>query len=368
MKFTVLQENFYKAVSVVTRNISTKTQLPILSNVLLQTEEGRLKLAATNLETTFVYWIGASIETEGAFTVPARILHELVSSFSADKVEIELVGNQLLLKCGESEATLSGIEAGEFPPLPTTEGASASELDTEVLSKSLPFVLVSASSDETRPILTGVKFMVKDTQLQLVATDGYRLSIKNLPLETPISQDFLVSARALSEIIKLIGESKEKKLKLYVSANKNQIIFELDAALIATRLIEGEYPLFERIIPKSCVTQVVFDKAELLKAVKFAAIYARESANILKMNITSTSVVVSANSAQIGSNKTTLSVKSEGEGGEIAFNSRFLLDLLTVFPEDDVLMETNGALSPGVFKSTKDDSLLHIIMPVRVQG
>lgn len=368
MKFTVLQENFYKALSVVSRNISTKTQLPILSNVLIQTEEGRLKLASTNLETTFVYWVGASITEEGSYTVPAKFLYELVSSFTADKVEVVLDKNQLILTCGESEATIAGIDASEFPPLPTTDGLASTELDTSFLSTSLPFVLISSSSDETRPILTGVKFMVKDSTLQLVATDGYRLSIKKIPLSTKLSQDFLVPSRALSETIKLVGEAKESKLKLFFSSDNNQIIFEMENSRVATRLIEGDYPPFERIIPTSCVTQVVFDKAELLHAVKFAAIYARESANILKMLVDGNKVTISANSPQVGSNKTSINVRTEGEGGEIAFNARFLLDLLGVFPEDEVLMEMNGALAPGVFKSTKDDTLLHIIMPVRVQG
>ncbi len=368
MHITVLQENLQKALGVVGKAVAARAQLPVLSNILIQTESGRLKLAATNLETTMTCWIGAQIEEEGSITVPARFLIDLVNSFSPDKVVISGLGSQMKLVCGESEATLTGIDASEFPPLPEVGDKKDLVLEKNVLVGGLPFVLISASTDESRAFLTGVKFLEKENDLLMVATDGYRLSVKKLPKAPGFSEGFLVPAKALAEAVRLTEGSDKDTIDVFLSRDKNQIIFSLENAQIATRLIEGDYPPFERIIPKSFTTQVIFDRTQLLRAVKFASVYAKESANILKMHIENSNVIVSANSPQVGENKTVLSVQQDGEGGDIAFNARFLLDLLAVFPDSEVQFEMSGALSPGVFKSVKDPSYLHIIMPVRVQG
>lgn len=368
MKVTVLQENLAKALSFVTKAISPKTQLPILGNVLLETEEGRLKLSATNLEISISFWIGATVEKKGTLTVPARLLHELVASFPKDKVEFTVDNTILQLTCGDSQVTLTGIGAEEFPPLPKADQKKDATLKREMLAESLSLVLIAASTDEGRPVLTGVKFSEKEGQIEMVATDGYRLSVKKLPQIPGFKEGVIVPARALSEASRILIEEKEEELDLYFSQDKNQIIFLSPHAQIATRLIEGEYPAYEKIIPATFTTRTVFGKDEFLKAVRLAAVYAKEAANILRLEISGGAVTVTANSPQIGENKTKVEAKIEGEGGEIAFNARFLLDLLSIFPEDEVVFEMTGPLAPGVFKPVKDDSFLHIIMPVRVQG
>lgn len=367
MQVTTLQENLARALSFVTKAVSPKTQLPILSNVLLETEEGRLKLSATNLEVSISFWVGATVVKKGTLTVPARLLHELVTSFPKDKVELTAENTSLQLVCKGSLATLMGIGAGEFPPLPKPGPKKDATLKAELLDKGLPFVLVAASTDEGRPLLTGVKFIEKEGQIEMVATDGYRLSIKRLPQIPGIKEGVVVPARALAEAYRLLSEEKGSELDIYFSQDKNQIIFSSPHAQIATRLIEGEYPAYEKIIPAAFTTRTVFGKDEFLKAVRFAAVYAKEAANILRLAIGGGVMTVSANSPQIGENKTKLEAKVEGEGGEIAFNARFLLDLLSIFPENEVAFEMTGPLAPGVFKPVKDDSFLHIIMPVRVQ-
>lgn len=368
MKLSVLQENLSKSLSFVGKNVSTKTQLPVLSNILLETDKGRIKVSSTNLETSISFWVGASIEEEGSITVPARLFQELISSFPPGKIEIESEKTKLKIASTGSKATITGIDAAEFPPLPSTVEKKGTYLNKKELEKGLPFILIAVSNDESRPLLTGIKFLVKDNKLMMVATDGYRLSIKTLAKTPGLEEEFIVSGRALSDVFRLASEEKTENINLTFSKDKNQTVFTLENALVATRLIEGEYPVFERIIPSSYTTRAVFDKGELMQAVKFAAVYAKEAANILKITITPDKTTVSANSPQIGENKTELNAKTEGEGGEIAFNARFLQDLLSVFPEDEVVFEMTGPLAPGVFKPAKDDSFLHIIMPVRVQG
>jgi DNA polymerase-3 subunit beta len=193
------------------------------------------------------------------------------------------------------------------------------------------------------------------------------LSLKEFPKNPNLKEGFVVAARALSDVFKLAQGENVGKIDMYFTKEANQIIFSLEGAQVATRLIEGEYPAFTKIIPESTQTQVTFDKTELAQSVKFAAVYAKESANIVKLTVGQDNVVISANTPQVGENRTSITAKVEGEGGEIAFNARFLQDVLNVFPEESVVFEMNGPLAPGVFKPLEDRSYLHIIMPVRVQ-
>ncbi len=368
MQALTLQENLHKALSYVSKSISIKTQLPILSNVLIETEEGRLKLASTNLETSICYWIGATVQEKGAITVPARILAELVASFTHDKIELTVARSQLKLQCGGSEASLSGIDAAEFPPLPEITDSKKAALPKILLEKGLPFVLMAASNDEGRPLLTGVRFSKRSNGIAMVATDGYRLSLKQLGEPQGLEDGVVIPSRALSEVYRLMIDEKASEVEMSMSREKNQVVFMLPNAQIITRLIEGEYPNYEKIIPSGFTTRAVVKKEDFQRAVKLASVYARESANIVRLRIGDSTLAVSANSPQIGENKTTLEVASEGDAGEIAFNARFLLDLLTVFPDDEVVFEMSGPLTPGVFKSPQDETIMHIIMPVRIQG
>ena len=368
MQITVLKDNLKKALSFVGKNVSGKAQLPVLSHVLLETSEGKLKISSTNLETSIVFWIGAVVEKEGKLTAPARILTELVNSFVQEKIIISSQQTSLKLVCGESEATLNGMAAEEFPPLPAESGKKDFTLSLATLKSSLPLVLISASSDfEGRPILTGLKIFTKDKQVVLVATDGFRLSVKQIPQVSGLEEALILTSRALSETFRLLVEEKEEQVDVHLSKDKNQVLFSLPQAQIATRLIEGEFPAYEKIIPRGFKTKAVFETQELLSAVKFASVYAKESANIVRIKIENNTAIITASSQQVGGNKTTISVDQQGDEGEMAFNARFLLDLLSVFPEEKLVFEMTDPLAPGVFKPAKDDSFLHIIMPVRIQ-
>ena len=368
MQVTVLQENLQKALSFVGKGISPKTQLPILSNILIEAKNGRLILSSTNLETTTSFWIGGSVEKEGALTVPARFFQEIVATLSNDKVTLKSIEATLHLSCGASEVTLAGIGAEEFPPLPHVGDKEVLTLNKSLFETDLPLVAIGASNDESRPLLTGIKFAKKDAEMELVATDGYRLACKNSPALKGLDKEFVISARTLVEVKQMIIEEKSDAVGVFFDKEHNQVTFILPHIQVSARLIEGDYPPYEKIIPKSYTTQVIFDKAELLKAVKLASVYAKESANIIRFVVSSGKVVVSANSPQIGENKTTVAARVEGEGGEVAFNARFLLDILGVFKEEELVFEMGGPLSPGVFRLPKDESYIHIIMPVRVQS
>lgn len=373
MKLTVLQENLHKGLSVASRFVSSRAQLPVLSNLLLTTEKGRLKISATNLETGVVLRIGASVEEEGAVTIPSRILAEYVASLPAGKLELAVKGAQLKITGGSSKADFTGLPAGEFPDMPKADEKNSLTFAGDQLRETVTQVAFAAAADEGRPVLTGVLFVLKDGELQVVATDGYRLSLKKIKADKELidreelKKGLLLPARTLGEVARLTGEGAEGVIRLSITPETNQVVFGLEEATVISRLIEGEFPEFEKIIPPRGPGKVEMDKEELTRAVKTAAILARESANIIRLKPEKNSVLISSGSSQSGSNETKVEAKVEGVSEGIAFNSRYLLDYLGAVDADRIVLEMSTALSPGVFTTDKDASYLHIIMPVRVQ-
>lgn len=369
MQFSCLQENFFKGLSVASRFISSRPQLPVLANILLSTRQGKLKLRATNLESGITLQVGAKIEKEGEITVPAKTLTEFIGSLPADKIELFVQENNLKISCQNFEASISGLSATEFPPLPSAGGKPNLSFKTEEVSLPVSQVAFAAAQDESRPVLSGVKVFSKEKGLTLAATDGFRLSVKELPgIRPPSPIDIVLPARTLTEVARILSEEKEKEFNLEITKEQNQAIFSLSNAEIVCRLLEGEFPNFEKIIPASFTSRATLAKEEFLAAIRTASIFAREAANIIKFKIEKDKLQISANAPQIGGNITTIEAKTEGEVGEIAFNSRFLQDLLNIVPQEEIVFEASGPLSPGVFKPVGDETFLHIIMPVRVQG
>lgn len=378
MKLSILQENLATGLSTVNRLVATKTQLPVLGNILLATDNGRLKLSATNLETGINLWLGAKIEEEGAITIPARILTEFITSLPKEKVQLRVSENTLFVSCLSFEASLNGLAASEFPSLLASLQKPSFTLDASLFSHIINQVSFAAATDEGRPVLTGILMIFKNKGMTVVATDGFRLSLKkitNLPFSLVSGKEelrLIFPSRALSEIGRIITEGKveeKEELKVTLTENNNQAIFNFKNIDLITRLIEGEFPNFEKIIPQSFSTQVLVEKEELVKAVKIASIFARDSANIIKFSLNK-ELILTANTPQVGENKSIIEAKISGVKNEIAFNSRYLLDLLNNFPPEEGLLslEITGPLNPGVFKVPDDDSFLHLIMPVRLQG
>jgi len=380
MKVSILQENLSKGLNIVSRFILPKAQLPILNNFLIKTEEGRLKLSATNLEIGINLWLGVKIENEGEICVPARNLTEYISLLPPQKINLETEKNLLKVSSESYEASFVGLSTSEFPLIPTLNKKPEIYLKNKDFSSAISQVAFAAAQDEGRPVLNGVLFKIKKEKLILVATDGFRLSLKEISglknnKEIDSSQDLIIPTRALIEVGKIIGEIKsENDLGLTITPESNQIIFSTPEIEVISRLIEGKFPDFEKIIPQKTKTQITVETEGLLQAVRAASIFAREAANIIKFEINisggkqeTAKLKISANNPQLGENKVTLEARGEGEGGKIAFNSRYLLDFLNSVKSDLVSFEMTTSLNPGVFKPVNDNSYLHIIMPIRIQ-
>lgn len=368
MNITVLQENLLRALARAGRVVPARPQLPIIANILLQTEEGRLRVTATNLETTESVWVGAKIEKDGGVCVSSRLLSELVATLPRSAVRLVVKEGSLVIETEGFRAVVPGAASAEFPRAEETGKTSAASLKKDEFISAISQVVFAAATDEGRPLLTGVRVTQKDGETLFAATDGFRLSVKRINLKTTEPLDILVPGRALGEVIKASLEEKEAKEIQIARSTSNQMVFTIGDTEIHTRLIDGQYPDFEKIIPTKHNTRVLMDKGTLLAAVKSAAIFARDNANIVKLHIENQSVTVSANTPQVGENTVETEAKVDGEGGDMAINSRFLVECLSNFPGEEVLFEMTGSLNPGVFKPARDDSYLHIIMPVRVQG
>jgi len=373
MKLSLLQENLNTALSSVSRFVALKAQLPILSNILFSTDSGRLKLSATNLELGINYWLGAKITDEGSFTIPAKEITEFVSYLPTGKLDLELNPQSLLeVASAKAQSTFTTTPSADFPALPSLNDKNSLEIDLNVLSDTISQVAFAAATDDSRPVLTAVLCRFTPDSLSLVATDGFRLSLKEIklvnPMTLPKGQEnltFLVPSRSLLEIVKLAKSTK--KLKFGLSSDAHQLVFVLEDLELVSRLIEGDYPDYQRIIPGSFATKIHLDKTEFSQAVKIASVFARESANVVKLSVKSSSIDVSANATQIGQNKAAVDARVEGEPLEIAFNYKFISDFLVACKGNDVVIELNEPLTPGLFHDQTDPRFTHIIMPVRIQ-
>jgi DNA polymerase-3 subunit beta len=375
MKVSCLQENLSKGLGIVGRAVSPRSTLPVLGNVLLATDGGRLRLSATNLEVGIKCWIGAKVEEEGAITVPARTLIDLVGAFPPERVDMELVSRTqtLNLRAGRSEANVKGIDADEFPLIPEPEGAIDIPLEPDALRKAIDQVAFAAATDESRPILTGVLARFDGSDLTLAAADGFRLSVRTLALPKPPPDPFsiIIPARALAELSRISSEQQDPVM-VTVTPTRNQVIFVLTDVVLVSQLIDGNFPDYNQIIPKGRETHTVVDTAALLKACKTASIFARDAAHISRLHIKPGSelapghVVVSATSAETGDDVSELDASIEGKEIEIAFNVKYLIEALSVAGTPQVALDTTTSSSPGVLKPLGDSDFTHVIMPMHL--
>ncbi len=368
MILSLLQENLLKALSRTSRIITPKAQLPILQNALLSTEGGQLRVTTTNLESMESVWVGAKIDKEGSLCVPARLLTEFVMTLPQDTLRLVAKEGSMVVSSGRTTAAIPSTPGTEFPPVSTQKKTVVATLHKDTLCGALSLVLFAAATDEGRPLLTGVKIRSEEDGVLLAATDGYRLSVKRVALAFKQDLDLVVPARPLSEVVKTALEEKEADSLSFWQNNDGQLSFQIGDTELITRVIDGEYPNFDKIIPKSFTTRTCLEKEALLHAVKSAAIFARDGANIVRFAIDGQRVVISAATPQQGESRVEVGAQVDGDGGEIAFNGRFLLEFLSIFPGTEILFEMTGALAPGVFRPVKDDSFSHIIMPIRTSS
>lgn len=371
MKLQILQENLNKAVGIASRFASTKAQLPILGNILLSAQKTKLVVSSTNLEVSVSVQTGAKVEQDGDLCVPSRVIGELVSNLPRETVSLSSDKEQLKIAVSEFSSNVLGMNTSDFPKIPNSLSKPIVLPKKEIL-ESLSQVIFAASMDETRPVLTGALLVLTKNSITLAATDGFRLSQKKISITDQkgefVPQKIVIPKGVLSEL----GRSSEEAddIKFEVQEKEKQVIFGLGNVTLSSRLLEGEYPDYEKIIPKNSTLQILADKEELLRAVKLASIFARDAANIVRLKILKDSIKIAAESGSSGSQETNVEAKIEGSAKdfEIAFNYRFLEEFLHSVNGDEVKMEFSGANAPGVFTDTKDSSYLHLIMPVKVQS
>jgi DNA polymerase-3 subunit beta len=376
MKLSCLQENLSRGLGVVGRAVATRTTLPITNNVLLATDQSRLKLVATNLEMAISYWIGAKVEEEGTITVPARLLSEFVNSLPNDKIDIELSPRTktLGLKCARFEARISGVDAKDFPPIPTIDEGIATKVEVGALSQGISQVAFAAASEESRPVLTGVDAQLDGELLTLAAADGFRLAVYKLPLNTQVSQktEVIIPARTLTELNRLMADGGEM-VDITINPNKSQALFRLKDTELVSQLVQGTFPQYTQLIPQSYNTRVIVDVAEFLRATKTASIFARDGSGIVRLmvasggELTPGKLTISARSEEIGDDVGEIDATVEGEEAKIAFNGKYLIDVLSALRESQVALETTNPSSPGVIKPVGVDNYIHVVMPMFVQ-
>lgn len=369
MKIQVLQEDLSKALNITSRFASTKIQLPVLANVLFNSQKNRLVISATNLETSVSLSLGAKVEREGSITVPSRTITDLVSNLKSGQVSLSSEKEILKVVTSDFESSVSGMNASDFPSVPSEVGVGNCKIAGSDLQDGLTSTLFSVSTDETRPVLTGVLVIMRKEEIVLVSTDGFRLSQKKIKAgKFTDERKIIIPKSVLSELIRLSGE--EDILFSYQKQN-NQVIFGVSNIVLTSRIIEGDFPDFERIIPKEGKYKINLDKEEFLRVVKLASVFARDSANVVKIKLNEDSLEVLAESQQFGSQKARLDAKVEGSVSDdkftIAFNYRFLEDFLSIVKGEDVRLELSEPNAPALFIDPKDLSYLHIIMPVRIQ-
>ncbi|MDP3726927.1 MAG: DNA polymerase III subunit beta [bacterium] len=376
MKLHFLSENIQKKLSFLNRIVSQRSQLPILLNFLIEAKNGKLKVSATDLELGAQIEIPANIEEEGKTTVPAKLFSELIASIPQEKITLQKEKETLRLITKNIKSSFQTAPPEEFPKLYESKGERILRITTEELRKIFLPVIFAASLDAGRPALSGVlikkiKNPKKPGEIKVVATDGYRLSLKTGSVGEgerdgeEESKEALVPARAIREALGINHE--EEDVKIYISKESNQVLFFQTTTILVGRLIEAEFPAYEKIIPADFSTRVLFDREQMQKAVKICSIFARDAANIIRLSFQKEKVIVSANAPSVGENVVEVEAKLEGEENEIAFNARYLLDILGNLEEESLVFEMSGPLSPGVFKIEGDASFLHLIMPIRVQ-
>jgi len=369
MKVTFLSDNLSKKISFLNHAVSLRGQLPILSNFLIEAKRGKLILSATDLEIGISSEVSVNVEEEGKITIPAKNFSDLLQNLENQKITIFLEGNTLNLKGEKIKASFQTMPSEDFPKLYEEKGEEILSIKKQEIENYLSRVVFSAAiSDSSRPALSGVLLDKDKNEVLLVATDGHRLSLQKNVFKTKeeLKKPLVVPSRVIRELT-LIKE-EDDLLKIFVAEKNNQILFSMGETILVGRLIDDIYPEYEKIIPTDFSTKLEASKEEVEKAIKICSIFARETANIVKFSIGKNKLTISANAPSVGEDAVEVTAITSGEENEIAFNAKYLLDVLGAIDKNELIFEMNGPLNPGVFKIKEDNSFLHLIMPIRVEG
>lgn len=374
MKASVSQQQLAHGLSLVSRAVSLRSTLPVLANILVASDESRLRLSATNLELGISCWIGAQIAEEGAITVPARTFSDLINTLPNDTVHLSLnTRTQTLnVRCGSSVTEIKGIDAQEYPPIPAPDLSEGIQLKASDLKEMIQQVVFAASTDEARPVLQGVLVTVDGREITLAATDGFRISVRKTALAEPFPQPVkaIIPARALTELARITSDG-EQIVTMVVPPGRGQALFHLKDAELVSQLIEGNFPDYRAILPRSFKTTTIVSTPAFLKACKQAEIIAREGNYVIRLEITPGDnkpgqIEISAQSEETGSSEISVEATVEGSSLVIAFNVKFLREVLEVVKSPSVAMETNANNTPGMVRPVGDQDFRHVIMPMHL--
>jgi len=380
MKLSCLQENLARGLAIVRPAVASRSTLPITQNVLLTTDGGRLKLAATDLEIALSCWVGARIEEEGTTTVPARLLLDFVNSLPSDQIALSLPqrSRTLHLWCARNEATMGTMDADDFPPIPAVQSDAGILIDRQALKVAIAHVAFAAATDDSRPVLTGVDFQMEGTELTLAAADGFRLAVYHLSLHDAVPEkiEIIVPARALNELSRLLTD-EDTPVEMMVNPNRSSVLFRVvnkdyEVEMVA-QLKQGAFPNYAQLIPKQHTTRATVDAREFLRETKIAAIFARDGSGIVRLQVqpgeelTPGRLQISARAEEVGDNNGEIDAAVEGEASKIAFNSKYLQDVLNVLSDGNVALETQGPSQPGVIRPVGSENYVHVVMPMFVQ-
>jgi DNA polymerase-3 subunit beta len=362
MKLQVTQENLAKALGHVSRVANSRGTLPILSNVLLKTVDNRLSISATNLDIAITHYIGSKVSKEGAITVPARLMQDFVSSLPNGVIDLSLQDNKLHISTDKYQSVINGVSAEDFPVMPAITDGTQWKVTGKTMKTGLQQVVVAASSDEARPLLTGVFVHSHEGSLYIVSTDSYRLAEKRLDT-TKHDISLLIPANALQDLLRILGDEDDD---VVVTHDDQQVLFKVGDVELVTRLIEGKYPDYRKLIPKSFASSASLKRADFVNITKVSSLFARESAGSVTINLEEESKQVSIRSiaSQIGENTASAEAAVTGDG-VITLNSRYVLDALNALHGEEATISFNSKLEACVIADAKDSSYLHVIMPLK---
>lgn len=368
MKATILQANFAKTINYISRIVSNRTTLPVLNNVLINAGDGKISMSATDLEVAITSKMAGKVDHDGKITIPARLLSDFVLNNRDNSIEIELKGLTLHLKSEHFEANIKGIDADEFPSIPSSENKTFCKIKLTDFSEALHQVNFAAANDDTRPVLAGVLVKFEGKELRMVATDSYRLAEKRIMLEKEFeNKEVIVPARTMNEVMRIISQS-EMDGEIEIILDENQIFFGIEGVQVVSRLIEGSFPPYAQIIPAASKIVVKTNLAEILSALKMSSLFAKDIANNIKMEIADKKLILKSAAGESGD--TTSSVAAETKGGklEIAFNARYLMDVMNVLSGKEVEFKFNDDSAPGIITCEQDKDYLYLAMPLKTDS
>ena len=369
MRFTCAQAHLLKAVQTVGRAISPRASMPILGNILLETTPKGVKLAATDLELGIESYLSATVSENGAVTLPARILGDIVANLPEAPIDITLVEGEskVTISCETVRFEVLGLPAADFPLLPADDHKASVSLDAGLLRAMIRQTSFAVSTDETRPFLTGVYMVLENSEGQFVATDGGRLALKKAKLAHEIKAKIaaIVPSKTMAELVRMLGSVEEE---VAIVSQENQLIFMLPGVRFISRLIAGQFPNYEQVIPQDYKQRIKVGTERLLRGVRRASITARDSANVVRLSAAQGTLTISSNTPDVGKTQEDIPVQAEGETIPVAFNARFLLDALSNMDAAEVFFDLTGPLSPGALRPVDHSDYVYVLAPVRVYG